>query len=54
MWIKNRQIIHFVRGKHYICNRACFTTKEKRTRIKSEVTCKNCLRELKRKKNGKC
>ena len=54
MRIKNPHIIHFVRkrkegfyeGKYaYIC---CGSyTKEKATRIKSKVTCKNCMRELK-------
>ena len=38
----------FSNDKRYLCNGACGTTKEKRTRDKKKVTCKNCLRELKR------
>ena len=32
----------------YLCIRASSTTPSKRTRVVSEVTCLNCLRELRR------
>ena len=44
MTIKNQHIIHYVQGNRYLCNRACFTTKQKSTRHWKNVTCKNCLR----------
>jgi len=34
-------------GNRYLCNHACGTTKEKIAKIPNEVTCKNCLREMK-------
>jgi len=47
MTIKNPHIIHFVRNRRYICIGAVNPIKEKSTRIKSKVTCKNCKRNLK-------
>ena len=34
----------------YLCNQACNTTTSKLTSKKSWITCKNCLRILKKKK----
>lgn len=50
MSIKNPEKIHFVRENAYLCNRACFTTKEKSTKQKENVTCLNCLHLLKKEK----
>jgi len=33
---------------HYLCNGACGTTKEKIAILLEHVTCKNCLRKLKK------
>lgn len=32
--------------KRYLCNQACNTFPEKRTKDKSKVTCRNCLHKL--------
>lgn len=52
--IKNQSIlspakIHFRDGDSYLCNYACYITEEKCTKDIDKVTCKNCLRKLKRK-----
>lgn len=31
----------------YLCNWACWATESKMTKIKSRVTCKNCIRKMK-------
>ena len=36
----------------YLCIQASSTTPSKRTRVVSEVTCKNCLRELLKRPKG--
>ena len=62
MKIKNPHIIHFVRRIkkeddylnlkwRYIC--CGFYTKEKATELEDEVTCKNCLKELKKQEKNK-
>jgi len=56
MSVKNPHIIHFlVQEVHYgevidkyLCIGACYTTPEKSTTDAVKVTCKNCLRKLKR------
>lgn len=45
-----KKLKHLITNKKYICNWACGTTKEKSTRNEEEVTCKNCLRILKKKR----
>lgn len=54
--IKNPHIIHYVLwhdgDMRYLCNGACSVTKSKTTKAKSKVTCKNCLRGIKRFKKG--
>jgi hypothetical protein len=42
--IKNPNIIHFVRNKHYVCMGACSTTPSKSTKYPLKATCKNCKR----------
>ena len=46
------KIIHLIittdDKNRYYCNRACKIVKEKSTWNKDSVTCKNCLRQLKR------
>ena len=45
--IKNPHKIHFIeRDGKYACIKAVTPTKEKSTRIKKKVTCKNCLRKV--------
>ena len=45
--IKNPHIKHWIDfDGGYLCNKACSSTPSKSTRIKSEVTCKNCLRSI--------
>lgn len=40
-------IMHFLDDDgRYLCNKACGVTKEKSTKIVSEVTCLNCRRSL--------
>ncbi len=34
------------KSKAYLCNQACGITKEKATRDRKEITCKNCLHKL--------
>ena len=61
--ISNPHIIHMIKdvkvisyggipsrdpGVRYLCIGACYPTPEKSTREPTEVTCKNCLRELER------
>lgn len=46
MTIKNPHIIHFIKKGKYLCNQACFTTKEKSTKEKNKITCRNCLKRL--------
>lgn len=55
MSIKNKEKIHLIKSGRYLCIRACKPTKEKSTRITKKVTCKNCIRILKKKggKNGR-
>lgn len=48
MSIKNKHIIHYGDNHNYLCNRACIITPCKRTFKQKEVTCKNCLRDLKK------
>lgn len=42
-------------GYSYLCNQACSVTMSKSTEVDKDVTCKNCLHQLKalEKKNGK-
>ncbi|MHA1302344.1 MAG: hypothetical protein ACTSPI_01395 [Candidatus Heimdallarchaeaceae archaeon] len=41
--------IHFLdKDKRYLCIKACGITKGKYTKDKKKVTCKNCLRKLKK------
>ncbi len=42
------QKIHYRIGDHYLCNRACNITEAKCTSETSKVTCKNCLRGIKK------
>lgn len=46
--IKNPHIIHFVRNRRYICIGACSTTPSKHSKNLKDITCKNCLRILKK------
>lgn len=39
--------------RRYLCNQACAITESKITKIKKEVTCKNCLRELEKDESKK-
>ena len=43
-----KAIIHFVRNGKYLCNQAAKPTKEKSTRERKKVTCKNCKVILKK------
>ncbi len=42
------QAIHVNGEVRYLCNQACGTTTSKLTSKKSWITCKNCLREVKK------
>ena len=44
--------IHYRTGDTYLCNRACYITPSKCTYDIKEVTCKNCLREIKKGKHN--
>jgi len=48
MSIKNIGTKHWKRKRYgiYLCNSACFVTKEKVAKTIEEVNCKNCLRQL--------
>jgi hypothetical protein len=50
--VKNPKTIHYVTWRdgmmRYLCNGACSVTKSKITKAKSKVTCKNCLREIRK------
>jgi len=48
MSIKNKHIIHYIKNGYYLCIRACDITPCKSTINKKKVTCKNCLRDLKK------
>ena len=45
---KEIEKIHYLDGSHYLCNRACNINLEKTTLLMRRVTCKNCIRELKK------
>ena len=51
-YYKKKTLLHYQleinkNRKVYLCNWACNTTKDKLTKNKKRVTCKNCLRLLK-------
>jgi len=43
-----KSIMHFLKGKHYVCNEAATVTKEKTAKVWAKVTCRNCLRKKKK------
>ena len=45
--------IHYRIGDHYLCNGACYITEAKCTNDPKKVTCKNCLREIKKGRHKK-
>lgn len=53
MAVNNKDIKHWLRAdsKHYICNQATGITRSKVAKDYKYVTCKNCLKILKKTKN---
>ena len=48
MGILNPDKIHYRIGDSYLCNGACYITESKCTKDTEKVTCRNCLREIKK------
>ena len=48
-----KKIIHYDLEGHYLCNRKCSTFSQKRTLLKTSVTCSQCILRLKKNEERK-